>query len=210
MARLRLGEILIQERKIDDAQLKSALSYQRQWGRKIGECLTRLNFISEADLCQTLSRIMKIPIVDVSKIDSRKVTKDLLQKVSITIARQHRLVPLAIKEIKSKKRLVIATSDPTNFTVFDDLQFKTGYPLLIMISPDSDIDWFIRKYYLGEIDVLSQNYTSGIEVSTPRANDFIQDNYSQIFWDENFTVATNAGVKTGQWKPKGPNPKNKS
>ncbi len=195
MGRLRLGELLILERKIDDTQLKSGLAYQRRWGKKLGESLVILGFISELDLCQTLSKAMRIPLIDVTKIDSAKVTREVLDKVTVQQARASRVVPLAIKSIRGKTRLVVASSDPTNYKFFDDLQFKLSMPILVMVAPDSDVEWFIRKYYLGDSEALPLNYIDEISVvtSSGQVGSSIPDPISSIFWDENFTGVTNMG-----------------
>lgn len=192
MTRVRLGELLVQEGKIDQAQLQSALAYQRRWGKKIGDSLVHLGFITELDLCQTLSKALRIPIIDVTKIDPLKITKEILNHISVQLARMDRIIPIAIKEVRSKKRLVVATSDPTNYKLFDDLQFKSNLPVLVMIAPDSDIDWFIRKYYLSEAEALPLNYVSGISIIDGDVTDgeALPDPISNIFSDSEFTGMT--------------------
>lgn len=188
--KLRLGEILLAEKKIDEAQLKSALAYQRRWGKKFGDCVVDLNFISELELVQCLSKHLRIPMIDVTRIESSKITQSVLDHIDLATARKHRVVPLAVKEIKKKKRLVIATSDPTNYAVFDEIQFKAGLAILIMVAPDSDIDWFVRKYYMDEGEALPFNYVSGISIiedSQDGEDRPPPDPISTIFFDESFT-----------------------
>lgn len=198
MSKQRLGEILIQMGKIDHAQLHSALGHQRRWGKKLGECLVQMGIVQEIDICQTLAKALKIPIIDLSKLDGSRITRDILNTVSLQQARTHRVVPLAIKEIRGRKRLVVASSDPTNLRIVDELQFKTGLTVLVMIAPDSDIDWFIRKQYLGETEVLPFNYISGISPIEPQGDDekMELDPVSSIFFDAQFTGVTSIG-KTG-------------
>jgi len=202
VAKLRLGEILVAEKKIDQVQLKSALAHQRRWGKKLGDCLVDLGFISELDLVRTLSRFLRLPLIDVTRLDSTKITKDILGLVPLPVARKVRAVPLATREIKRKKRLVIAASDLTNYAAFDEIQFKAGLPLLVMIAPDSDIDWFLRKYYMNDGDALPYNYVSGISLIQDKTADEISeeiemDPISNIFFDDQFT-----GVSKGfQNKP---------
>jgi len=202
MTRVRLGEILIQEGKLDTTQLQAALAYQRRWGKKMGECLVQLGFISEVELCHTLSKALRIPLIDITKIDPGRITRELLNHITIQSARANRLVPIALKEIRHKKRLVVATSDPTNYRLFDELQFKSGYPLLVMVAPDSDVEWFIRRYYMGETETLPINYISGINVMDDETTEgaAIPDPISSIFWDANFTGITNFGSPTASGK----------
>ena len=41
---MRLGEMLLAAGLIDEFQLNSALSYQRNWGARLGACLVRLSY----------------------------------------------------------------------------------------------------------------------------------------------------------------------
>jgi hypothetical protein len=105
---------------------------------------------------------------------------------------EHHIVPIAARELRGHKRLIAATTDPTNYKIFEDLQFKSGLPLLIFLAPSSDIEWFIRRYYLGEEYALSQNYVSTIsrnEISKPVHKTPI-DPISAIFEDSEFTNVT--------------------
>jgi type IV pilus assembly protein PilB len=187
--RKRLGELLIDAKKIDTIQLKSALAHQRRWGKRLGVCLTDLGFLTEMDLISCLSKQLQLPMIDVTRIPSTNITKSLLDQINPQIARKDRIVPLAIKEIKKKRRLILATSEPTNYQIFDDLQFKTGFPIIVMLAPDGDIEWFIRRYYLNETDFLSENYVSGISLSGGAASkEAIDiDPISSVFYDESFT-----------------------
>ncbi len=199
MAKLRIGEILVAEKKIDQVQLKSALAHQKRWGKKLGDCLVDLGFISELDLVRTLSRFLRIPLIDLTRLDASKITKEILNLIPLPVARRVRAVPLATKEIKRKKRLVVATSDPTNYAAFDEIQFKAGLPLLLMIAPESDIDWFLRKYYMNDGDALPYNYVSGISLIQDKTVDEISeeiemDPISSIFFDDQFTGVSKSGA----------------
>ena len=47
MARIRLGDLLLQAGLIDEMQLQSAVARQRQWGGKLGDVLVTNGFIDE-------------------------------------------------------------------------------------------------------------------------------------------------------------------
>lgn len=186
MSKRLLGELLIEEGKIEPGQLKTALAHQKRWGKKIGESLVSLGFISERELCKTLSRSLRIPVIDVSRLDPATINAEILKYIPMQRARSNRIVPLAVREIRGKKRLVVATSDPTNYKFLDELQFKSSLPLLVMISPDSDIDWYIKRYYLSITD-LPSDYVSSVKIN--KEPEFIES-LSTIFEDAEFTNTT--------------------
>lgn len=195
--RPRLGELLTEQGKIDEVQLIAALAHQRKWGKRLGECLVLLGFITDVQLAQTLAKALELPLVDLSKIESSKITREILGLIPLAQARAHRVVPLALRDLKNKRRLIVGTSDPTNLRFIDELQFKSGYPLIVMIAADSDIDWFIRRYYMGENDSLALNYISGISVVAKGPHDaFKPDPISSIFYDDDFTGQSTIGRRT--------------
>lgn len=195
MAKLKLGEILMAENKIDSAQLKSALAYQRRWGKRLGDCFIDLGFLTEIELMKSLANHLRLPLIDLTRVDSSKINKEILTTINVQVCRRKRIVPIAIREVKNKRRLVVATSDPTNYEVFDEVQFKAGLPVLVMISPDTDIDWFIRKYYLNE-ESIPENYVSAISLIAPAGEDFSNSDHletdpiTNIFMDDQFTSAS--------------------
>ncbi len=191
--KLRLGELLIQAGKIDEKQLAAALGHQKRWGKKIGECCIYLNFITENELAVFLAKALKVPHLDLGRIDPASITRSILEYIPLAVARKERLVPVAVREVRLKRRLVIATSDPTNYKILDELQFKIGLPVLTMVSPDSDIEWFIRRFYMGDSDALARNYVSSVQQKNKdMSGEFILDNLSSIFTDADFTKANTA------------------
>src|SRR5690606_423847 len=127
----------------------------RRWGRKLGQCLVYLQFLTEADLTRVLSKVFRLPVIDLARIDPIKITKDLLSKITVQQARTHRVVPLALRDLHRRKHLIVATSEPADIKYLDELQFRLGMPVQALLAPDSDIEWFIRKYYMGEQDILN-------------------------------------------------------
>ncbi|MDB5038458.1 MAG: type pilus assembly protein TapB [Bacteriovoracaceae bacterium] len=188
MAKQLLGEILIEKGRVTSEQLKLALKNQKKFGGKIGGHLVKLKVITEKELCEILSRTLQVAMIDVTTIPTDYVKKEILFYIPAKLARLQRAVPLAIKHLKKKDRLVVATSDPTNYKFFDDLVSQTSLPVLAMISPDSDIDWFIQKYYPGG-EPVAKNYVSVIQYKGEKPSPYIQS-LSGIFEDSFFTEAT--------------------
>ena len=63
-ARPRLGELLQREGRITPEQLQRALNEQSAYGGRLGRHLLDLGFVDELQLLDTLSRQLRIPIVD--------------------------------------------------------------------------------------------------------------------------------------------------
>lgn len=142
--RKKLGEVLIENGFVDEFQLKSALAQQEKWGKRLGETLIDLGFISENSLMKALSKFFHVPSINIGTLE---VPPQVVALVPVALAEKYVAMPLAIKNIEQKKRLVVAMVDPTDLAAVDELQFKSGMKILPMVSTISGIQKAIRRYY---------------------------------------------------------------
>jgi type IV pilus assembly protein PilB len=56
MIRKKLGEILLDARKLSDETLAKALDEQRKYGEKLGKVLTKMELLTEKEIIDTLSQ----------------------------------------------------------------------------------------------------------------------------------------------------------
>lgn len=63
--KMRLGDLLVQEAIISEAQLGQALAEQRNTGKKLGRTLIDLSCITEEQLLKFLSQQLNIPFLDI-------------------------------------------------------------------------------------------------------------------------------------------------
>lgn len=110
----RLGDLLVEEQLITEAQLSNALKEQRTLGLKLGAALIHLNYISEDQILTFLSRQLNIDIVDLLKV---KIDPNAVNLIPEVHAR--RLRALAIHDNGDKVILVV--SDPADLQSLDVL-----------------------------------------------------------------------------------------
>ena len=60
--KIRLGNLLIRNRLISEAQLQAALEEQKKSGRKLGRVLIGMGAVTEEKILQLLSDQLKVPI----------------------------------------------------------------------------------------------------------------------------------------------------
>ncbi len=168
---LKLGEMLIRAGIIDDFQLNSALSHQRNLGGRLGNSLIKLGYISESRLLSFLADQLNCPRVDLSK---EKVSADLLGLIPEEKARQFNVLPIRRGEMSGTVYLLVAMSDPTNLMVIDSLQFMTGCRIRPAIAADAAIRSALNRYFgasededLTEAEVLPVNETRTVAVAAP-------------------------------------------
>ena len=59
--KLRLGDMLVHEKRLTEAQLQQALARQKQSGRRLGEVLQELGFITDDVIAELLARQLLLP-----------------------------------------------------------------------------------------------------------------------------------------------------
>jgi MSHA biogenesis protein MshE len=65
--KIRIGDLLVQNQIISHEQLMTALAEQKKVGTKLGRTLIDLNYLSETDFLNFLSRQLQIPFIDITK-----------------------------------------------------------------------------------------------------------------------------------------------
>lgn len=141
--RKRLGDILKESGLIDEFQLQSALSHQRNWKGKLGAILVELGFIKESELARILSEKLRIPLVNLFEPE---IPSDMINLLKPEIAKKHNVIPVKVEG----RVLTLAVSDPMDIEVLDEVRFITGLSVKPALAMDSEIKDAIKKYYDNE------------------------------------------------------------
>lgn len=139
----KLGQMLIDEGFIDNIQLQAALSYQREWGGRLGSIFLKKGFISEKDMSAVLEKQLGIKCISIESYG--KPSHDVLDMVRIDIAKKHTIFPLKFE----KNFLLLAISDPTDLKTMDDLNFMLGVRIKPLLAIESEIQKAIAIHYEG-------------------------------------------------------------
>ncbi|MEF8824249.1 MAG: ATPase, T2SS/T4P/T4SS family, partial [Desulfohalobiaceae bacterium] len=114
LRKIRLGDLLVQEGKINEDQLQRALQEQKRSGGKLGKVLIQMGYIQEDDLLQLLSKQLDIPFID---LRSYKYDPEVVRTLSETHARRFRAILLN----KNKDGALVGMADPTDLFAVDQL-----------------------------------------------------------------------------------------
>lgn len=112
--KMRLGDLLVHENIITSEQLDNALSAQRSSGRKLGDTLIDLGFISEPQLLRFLAQQLNIPFLDITQ---RRIDPEQAQLIPETYARRYRALVLEADD----DEVLLGMSDPTDLGGLDQL-----------------------------------------------------------------------------------------
>lgn len=139
--RVRVGEILIAAGLVTQEQVDTAL--QDQDGdrkKKIGELLVEHGFITEDQLLVALAAKFRLQMVDVATIVPNMKA---LESLSPDIVHRLQVLPIVDKG----DRLVIATSQPTDYSLYEHLRFYTGRRIEMVVATSRQISEAIEKYF---------------------------------------------------------------
>ncbi|MGH9238852.1 MAG: type IV-A pilus assembly ATPase PilB [Vicinamibacterales bacterium] len=137
---VRIGELLLKEKRITAEQLQEALNYQRQNGGKLGLNLIKLGFVKDDEVTALLSRQYGVPSIALAEFD---IDPAVVKLVPAETAQKYQIVPLS----RSGATLTIAMTDPTNVFAMDDIKFMTGYNVEPVVASETAVLEAIQKYY---------------------------------------------------------------
>jgi len=112
----KIGQILLSQTSLTEAQLKEALQIQKEKGGRLGEILVSKKFLQPHEILLALGLQLGIPCL--KELDVNHINPDWVKDIPITYARQFEVIPVAVDEIAA----TVAISDPFNLQVLDDLR----------------------------------------------------------------------------------------
>ncbi len=137
---VRIGELLLKEKRITPAQLQEALNYQKTNGGKLGFTLVHLGFIKDEEITALLSKQYGVPSINLTQFE---VDAAVIKLIPSETANKYQIVPLS----RSGATLTIAMTDPTNVFAMDDIKFMTGYNVEPVVASETAVGQAIAKYY---------------------------------------------------------------
>ncbi len=140
MNNAKIINLLLKYKAIKPEQAKKALEVSKQNGKDVLQSLIDLGFISEERLLRILSQVFHVQIAEFPEGD---LPNSLIQTIPPDIARKYRVFPYK----KKGKMLIVATADPTNVELIDNLAFLTGYRISLAITTEKKLTQLINKYY---------------------------------------------------------------
>jgi general secretion pathway protein E len=136
-----LGEILIREGSITRDQLQRGLARQREVGKRLGEALTDLGYVSDDEVVKALARQFALPHLSLASLSITPVP--IHARLSPKYMREHKVFPVDVKD----GVLTVAMTDPTDPYTLEDLRLSTGYAVSICLAKEREILEAIDQYY---------------------------------------------------------------
>ena len=151
----QLGQILLEQGKIDAVQLEEALEYKREKDVYLGKALVALELLSEEDLINAVSDQMQLPTINPT---TYRIQSEALRILKEDLAKKFNALPL----FQFDNSLTIAVSDPNDIDMIDEIIEATNMmEINLVLATESSIVKCIELYYSADQYAMNQIQAGG-------------------------------------------------
>ncbi len=144
MSSRRIGQIFVDMGFMTDDQLVLLLEEQQQQpGALLGKLAEDMSLITDEQLAQALGEQQNMKVVS---LGDAPIAQELLDRLTETMAQLYRVIPVKF----DGHRLTVATCDPQNLTIQDELRTFLGYDIEMVVATEREIKASIERFYSSE------------------------------------------------------------
>lgn len=169
----QLGDILLDEGLVTEAQLMAALDEQIARGESLGRVLVDIGMLSEAQLVRALAAQVGMDFLELSEYP---VDRNAVALLPASVCRRYTVLPVALTD----GALVLAMADPGNVLAVDDARTLSGLPVRTVVSTREDLAQAIDRYCRADDEM--DDLATAFEESSPQESedlskigDFVDD-----------------------------------
>ena len=141
--KIRIGDVLVAAGAITEEQLQEGLAKQKETGRKLGNALVDLGFISNAMLITVLTTQLGIDYIE---LKGAKIEEKVIHMVPENMVTKYQAIPIEI-DPDNPNILKVAMADPMDIMAMDDIGLVTNLQVEPMLASEEGIRNAIDKYY---------------------------------------------------------------
>ncbi len=167
----KLGERLVRQGVITQAQLGESLGKQRETGRYLGEILITEGYATVEEVYQTLSEQIGLVYVDLA---TETVDFGATQLIPEKLARRFHLIPIAI----DGDVLTVAVADHLDVVALDIVANNTGCRVRPVLSSRQSIQSAIDQFY-GRVGALEDDLQAILETEE-REKEEVEPSVAQL------------------------------
>jgi len=163
--KVRLGEILVQQKLLSEEQLKEALAGQKKSGRRLGRVVIEMGYASEEQISQALARQLGVPYIDLKHFNLKR---EVTLKLAETQARRYRA--LVLKDAGDHYQ--VAMADPTDLTAYDGIAATLKRNIELAVVTESELLQVIDRTYRRTEQITGLAHELEVEVGDGAVVDF--------------------------------------
>ncbi len=150
MAVRKLGQILVDLGFISDDQLEMLVEEQSQNpGQLIGRIAEDMGLVSDDELIQALGEQFGLQTVDIEGVTPPPAVRATM---SDAMAQLYRVIPLQLND----NLLTLATCDPQNLSMQDELRRFLGHDIRLVVAAESQILKAIDKFFNQDVESIEK------------------------------------------------------
>ena len=138
--KVRLGEVLMQQKLLSEEQLGQALADQKRSGRKLGRVFVESGFVTEEQISGALARQLDIPYINLKFYNTNP---DIVRLLPETQARRFRALALEDR----RGGLLIGLADPTDLFAYDEITRLVKRPIELAVVNETEVLAAIDRIY---------------------------------------------------------------
>jgi type IV pilus assembly protein PilB len=147
---LKLGEILLKEGIISQAQLDEVIKIQAKEGGRLGEILLKMGVATEEDLVVALGKQLNLPYVSMG---AGLIKPAADQNLDLIVSKEFAIKNLVLPLSKTMNSITCAITDPLDVILVDNLRKMTNCEINPVIATKTEILKAIDDFY-GKRDIL--------------------------------------------------------
>ncbi len=136
-----LGEMMVKYGIITQEQLDTALKLQKEKGKRLGEILIELGYISSSDLFWMLSEQADIPFV---QLNPEMFDNQLISKFPEKLLLDNCILPL----YQTENKIYVVIGDPTNISVIEKIKKTLNKDVVVSGADPAKIEQILNKFFL--------------------------------------------------------------
>ena len=138
--KIRIGELLVQQGLLTQAQLSAALSDQKRTGRKLGRVLIDNGFLSEDQIGAALAQQLQVPFIDLRQFN---IPPELAMRLPEALARRFRAIVLQ----GDSNAYSVGFADPTDLFAYDEIARHLKRDIHLVVVSESLLMQTIDRIY---------------------------------------------------------------
>ena len=136
---------MVNEGIITEQQLQHVLDVKKEEntpGKYFGDYVIELGYVTDVQFGQALAKKLNVPFVDLNDPETI-IDVEAVRKIPESLAKKHTIIAIKI----TGKSLTVATHDPVNFYIFEDIKVTTGMDVVPVLATKAAITKAIGKNY---------------------------------------------------------------
>ncbi|RZI43049.1 GspE/PulE family protein [Herbaspirillum sp. HC18] len=138
--KVRLGEILVQQKLLSEEQLQFSLGEQKRTGRKLGRVFIENGFVTEEQISGALAKQLNIPYINLKFYN---INPEVVRLLPETQARRFRAIALEDRQ----GSLLIGMADPTDLFAYDEISRSVRRNIELAVVNEGELLQAVDRIY---------------------------------------------------------------